>query len=153
MASLLVAGIWDCGPRYPIKVTMENRRDSYRVRLEGSERLDVSLQLADGRKLPGKIATMSLGGIGVLLDASGHGLAVHQQLKATFSLPKETLQHSFAMQVRRVGSGSGANAIGLQFLSSGDEEIDAEREKKIWPFILARQNRDIRTMRTPPRRL
>lgn len=138
-------------PHCPIKTPMDNRRNSYRVRLEEDERIPAELLLIDGRKLTGKIVSISLGGIGLVTDTLDHGLSLHQHIQLRYALPGVAKILSYFMEIRRVGSGSDANAIGLKVIPYTDEHDNAEREKQIWPFILARQNREIRKVKSSRR--
>lgn len=128
---------------------MDNRRESYRVQLEGRETIPAELVLGNGKKLSARVVSISLGGIGVLTQDAPLGLAAHDRMEIRFAFPKSPVVQSFEMQLRRLSVGGVANALGLQFLDSGDAKIEEAREKKIWPFLLERQNREIRSLRQP----
>lgn len=131
---------------------MDNRRDNFRVRLLGRERIPAELLLPDGKSVTAKIITLSVGGVGVLTVSLLHGLELNQTLDIRFQLPKAPMPLNYAVEVRRIGHTTEGDILGLQFQSTGVEAIDDERTKEIWPFLLARQNRDIYTVRKPSKR-
>lgn len=121
---------------------MENRRENYRHEFDPDQALPAEFELfGRGTPLPGLIVSLSATGAGIQAAQDQFPMAAHDRLTLRFRLPKEEFSFELHAIIRHARKNEGGWYYGVQFLPSEDPEEEAERDRRIWRFLMEMQRR------------
>jgi len=119
---------------------MENRRIDYRHTFEEPERLPVSLHVG-AAELHGEVLDLSVAGMAVRLDEPA-AIRPRDRLHVDLSLAGDQKVALPAVVVH--GQQAPTPHLGLRFLPAADLQASDARDRLLWRFLVAQQQRERR---------
>ena len=124
---------------------MENRRENFRHEFDEAKAIPAEFELfGQGKTLAGRIISLSATGAGIQAVQDQFPMASHDRISLRFRLPKEEFHFQLRAIIRYAQKNEGGWFYGVQFLPSENSTEDAERDRRIWRFLMEMQRRSQR---------